>query len=421
MRKIILLISFFTIISSSANSQTGWYQQNSGTGYTLNSVFFLDSNTGYIVGDTTIGSLSAYIILKTTNGGLNWINQTPPFPNNLNALKSVFFLDAITGWACGGGNTSNLVFVIKTTNGGANWNTAYNQSGYYMQSLFFLNALTGIGVGGYNPRFFRTTDGGFSWSNNYLLLNNGPLTSVYFPDPLTGYAAGPDTNIFKTTNAGVNWSQIYYAGSNLNSIYFINISTGWMAGGSVLYITTNGGNNWLSNYLPINSLSSVRFVNDQTGWVCGSAGSISGSTNGGANWTLQATGITTYLYSLSFINVQTGWAVGMNGRILKTTTGGITYIQQISNEIPNEFKLYQNYPNPFNPTTNIKFQISKLSVAKIIIYDILGREVTTLVNEQLKPGTYEVEWNASNYPSGVYYYKLSSGEFSETRKAVLLK
>jgi flagellar hook assembly protein FlgD len=86
--------------------------------------------------------------------------------------------------------------------------------------------------------------------------------------------------------------------------------------------------------------------------------------------------------------------------------------------------LSQNYPNPFNPVTRIDFVIPFVEtrlMASLRIYDILGREVTTLVNGQLKPGTYEIEWDATNYPSGVYYYTLTTGDYKETRKMILLR
>ena len=101
-------------------------------------------------------------------------------------------------------------------------------------------------------------------------------------------------------------------------------------------------------------------------------------------------------------------------------------IQPISNEIPTSYMLSQNYPNPFNPTTKIQFAIPPLKGVrgmntKLMIYDILGREVATLVNQQLKPGSYEVEWDGSNYPSGVYFYKLSTESFTNTKRMVLIK
>jgi hypothetical protein len=101
----------------------------------------------------------------------------------------------------------------------------------------------------------------------------------------------------------------------------------------------------------------------------------------------------------------------------------------MSESVPQSYALYQNYPNPFNPTTKIKFAIplsplSERGVGGFVtlkIYDLLGREVTSLVNQQLKPGTYEVEWDATKYSSGVYIYKLTSGNFTESKKMVLVK
>jgi len=96
-------------------------------------------------------------------------------------------------------------------------------------------------------------------------------------------------------------------------------------------------------------------------------------------------------------------------------------IQTLSNEIPKEYKLIQNYPNPFNPSTNIKFDIQKTSLAKLIIYDALGREVATLVNEELKAGSYQVDWDGSGYPSGVYFYKIIADDYVNVKKMILLK
>jgi hypothetical protein len=113
-----------------------------------------------------------------------------------------------------------------------------------------------------------------------------------------------------------------------------------------------------------------------------------------------------------------GW--GIFSVWFKFTTIGTSNITGNS-ELPKEFRLYNNYPNPFNPTTKIKFDIPKSSYVKLIIYDVLGREITTLVNEKLNAGRYEVDWNGSGYPSGVYFYKLRTDEFTDVKKMVLLK
>ncbi len=428
---LLLLLSVnFTI------SQTGWYQQVSGTGYNLNSVFFTDANTGFIAGDS--GSTHG-LILKTTNGGLNWrkIDSLGTFQNV--GLNSVYFINAFTGFVCGWQLGTSSDIVIRTTNAGANWTQIYYlYANYGYKSVYFINISTGMVVGtscAPNCRCYinRTTNGGINWNSTVMGNDNTSLNSVRFTDAMTGYACGSRT-FAKTIDAGANWTLFNMGSDILNSIFFQNNLTGWMCGNNNVYKTTNGGNNWSTSFVQNNciSLYSVHFVNEQTGWVCGCQGAIYGTTNGGANWSLQSTGTTFALYSMSFVSAQTGWAVGYSGRILKTTTGGITFIKPISSEIPEEFSLSQNYPNPFNPVTKIKFSIAAVGErhafhTTIIVFDILGKEVQTLVNENLSPGTYEVNFNGSNLPSGVYYYQLTiSNEqlaviYSETKKMVLIK
>ncbi len=100
---------------------------------------------------------------------------------------------------------------------------------------------------------------------------------------------------------------------------------------------------------------------------------------------------------------------------------GVTSIKPVSNEVPDKFNLYQNYPNPFNPTTTINFDISKNAVVKLTIFDITGRDVATLVKQELQPGRYSVEWNAANFSSGLYFYKLEVPGYSITKKLMIIK
>ena len=96
-------------------------------------------------------------------------------------------------------------------------------------------------------------------------------------------------------------------------------------------------------------------------------------------------------------------------------------IQNISEEIPGKFELSQNYPNPFNPTTNFEFRIADPGFVNLTIYDAMGRVVETLQNGEMKPGVYQAQWNAAEYPSGVYFYRLSANGFTQTRKLILIK
>lgn len=269
------------------------------------------------------------------------------------------------------------------------------------------------------------------------MASGGVITHLYdyyslcFVDANTGYIGGLiDDNsqinvLVKTTDGGNTWSK--RIGTIIAGIYtgisFCNPDTGYMVSslGQVAY-TTNGGANWNSGGNLHVGLTSVKTINADTAFVTGGDNLIARTVNAGLTWDIQTPNNTNIvLFGLSFPNDSTGYAVGEDGTILKTTNGGVIGIGPVSNKIPSSFHVYQNYPNPFNPGTTIKIDISKQSNVKIIIYDVSGKEIAVLVNEQLKAGSYSIKWNAANYPSGLYFVKMITNEFSDTRKMILLK
>lgn len=200
--------------------------------------------------------------------------------------------------------------------------------------------------------------------------------------------------------------------------------------------TTFGGQNWLRNSSYSNSIfndaNSVMLVspfnvypniplpaNDVNYWMPqGGSPALTGAdfTNpnlsGFANVNYRgAFGSTNWTSGWSQFNPQNYTVIGVN---------------QISSEVPESFLLMQNYPNPFNPTTRIRFEIpsdvrSQLSEVRLAIYDAIGKQVSTLVNEKLSPGSYEVEYKAGNLPSGIYFYELKTGNFTAVKKMMLIK
>jgi hypothetical protein len=114
---------------------------------------------------------------------------------------------------------------------------------------------------------------------------------------------------------------------------------------------------------------------------------------------------------------------GGNGRgdVSVSYTNVHILIHNITTEVPTKYDLAQNYPNPFNPVTNLEFGISDLGFVSLKVYDILGKEVVTLVNEKLIPGTYRVEFEAGSLTSGVYFYRLTSGDFTNTKRMLFVK
>jgi len=427
MKNLILIFLLF-FVSGFAFSQSGWFQQNSGTTVHLNSVYFIDSNTGFIVGDD--GKL-----LKTTNGGDNWLVR-PIGLNNHDYLLGVQFVNANTGYVAakpiglyewGRG--------LKTTNGGTYWNIM--QTGHIFKDvhcLFFINANTGF-LGGFTRRVIsswpptvldfsitgKTINGGINWDTSYAYQTSNYFRTIFFVGSI-GYASD-GTSLIKTTNGGNNWSQTNPSIQQVIALFFTSASTGHAVGNNGMYHKTiAGGYPWLSRQITAGTLNSIHFTSPDTGYVVGSGGQIHKTTNAGQNWYRQYYTTFPYaLHSIHFINNNTGFAVGVNGKILKTTTGGVSGIKILSNEIPDNYNLYQNYPNPFNPSTAIRFDIPKYSYTKIIVSDALGRKIETLINEELRAGSYEVNFNGSNYPSGVYFYKLQADKFIDVKKMLLVK
>jgi hypothetical protein len=246
----------------------------------------------------------------------------------------------------------------------------------------------------------------------------------------------------RTTDGGYNWTQIPGEGL-FSDMYFVDSLTGWKCNG-YMKKTNDGGLTWQNQTLPsggiiINSeMDRFSNVNRDTIWGIGgdvfypsngNRGMIYRTVNGGNNWLFQVpdTSITInrYFYC-DFVNKFTGWCYHPLSAGVHTKTGGDTVfytgMKHISSNMPNEFLLFQNYPNPFNNSSKFKIQISKLAEVRIVIYDVTGKLINTIVNQKLNAGTYEFSFDGSNYSSGVYFYSLIvDGVIIDTKKMILLK
>ena len=437
MKKIIFLLLFINILSYSQ-----FYELNTGVSTQLNSVtksrygaytwtVWACGNNGTIVkGISQVGQWNI------------WRNLTGKgVPVNVN-LTNICAVDTLNAWVTY--TTGNITYVWKTSNGGYNWVQVFSQANGFMNAVYMRNSLKGFMEG--NPvgarwSLWKTNNGGLNWDSTGLYLPQAGTETGFsnsFINPVEGYAMGDDTNKIWF---GTNNSRIYYSGnygqtwaaestSPEQNIYCFAYRfsypphTLYAGGSNYILSSTNYGSNWTS--------TTVGGSGNITGISCCTFSTYLTRGNQmyslSSSWTLRYTAPSgSYTYSDNRGSSDNGidhYAVRANG--------GMTFlvesegIQKISSDVPKKFTLFQNYPNPFNPTTKIKFEIpsnvkSETSNVKIIIYDIMGNEVATLVNDKLLPGTYEVEWDASNYASGVYYYKLQAGDFSETRKMVLIK
>lgn len=263
----------------------------------------------------------------------------------------------------------------------------------------------------------RSTDNGNSWgtvsgissSNLVTLAANGPLifVSVSF------------TSLRRSTNAGGTWSELQSLNGRINSITINNNVVYCATSGAGVYVSTNQGEQWSQTSIPEDTVYSVISNNNYV--VAGTSTGVYISLNEGTSWQQVNSGLPNTAVKEVFVH--NGYLyTGVSGRgIWKRLLFEIIGINQISSNIPNDFSLSQNYPNPFNPVTNIEFSLPKNELVKLVIYDAAGREIETLVNSQLNAGTYKAEWNASGYPSGVYFYSINAGSFSKTNKMILVK
>jgi len=405
-------------IARTSNGGNNWIRQDTRiTDESLWDISFSDNNTGFITGE--YGTL-----LKTVNGGTNWI--LTDFNVDLSAIGKA---DSQTWYIASFGK------ILKTTNTGLTWDTLYVELPSITR-LDFINANTGFGVCKYGT-FFKTTNGGQNWIIDNSIWS-GQTWSMDFIDENTGFAGGNQTR--KTTNGGTNWEAInfgqYYYSSD---IQFVNHNTGFVATIPNLYEsansstgtilkTTNGGLNWQPKSCGGGSVIDINFVNERIGFALTgiylNAYNIYKTTNGGENWFNILVSNSDDLTNVFFSDSLTGYSIGFSGKIIKTTNGGIepVGIIPVETEIPISKNLFQNYPNPFNPITHLEFGISKLGFVSLKVYDMLGKEIKTLVNESKSAGRYIVEFDGSNLPSGIYFYRLNFDETKfETKKMLLLK
>lgn len=433
MKSIIQILFFFLLLAQICFGQ--WYQQNSGTTKNLSAVHFIDANNGWTVGDSGT-------IIHTTNAGTTWLQQTTGTTIH---LKDVQFIDSNIGWAVGDNNSHPVEYVIiKTTNGGTSWIQLISDTSIFCNALYFVDANTGWVVGGkvvwdtinntgyISPIIMKTTNGGTNWSFQIIPNVNVPLNDIYFLDDNIGFAVGGYViigwggigGLLKTTDGGDSWIEQSLNWTSLYGIAFSDTENGIIATASALiYRTTDGGINWDSDTLGDWHIFSVTSSDLMHTWGVGRDYSYQGiiqfSSDQGVTWTSQYT-FSGWPNSLFFIDSTMGWVAGEGGIILHTTNGGVTFVDDETTQ-PTDFILSQNFPNPFNPSTTIKFAVPQTSQVLIKVFDVLGNEIETLVNQEKHSGTYEITWNAVNLPSGVYFYRLQAGSFVQTRKMILLR
>ncbi len=436
---------------------------------TVRKIQMVDSLYGYLVGDK--GKM-----MKTTNGGLNWTHMDRRIRAN---LWSVWFNDVNNGIAVGDSMTSaggwTDAKIYGTTDGGQTWKLKSTINNATLLGVHFPSDLTGYAVGfnGSKAIYAKTTDGGENWTSDVINNFGGKLWSVYFYSTTSGIAVGDSGVIMKTVDGGSTWQKKNSGTSNnlFYTCFSYNLTdappqdtgfTGFAVGGSGTFIKTHDlGESWDTVTTAItSSIYGISVVPRKAIWTCGSSSSIYKSvtngifvkqtlpvsatwvaihapdtsyacavasygglvttTDGGTTWTQHKFTLNTF-NALHFEDKNEGWLVGEAGTIIHTSTGGMQGIRENSIVQDLNILLEQNYPNPFSNTTQIVFSVAKESPVDINIYDMYGKEVKTLLSTIVRPGKYQITFNAGELPNGIYFYELHSGAYSSVKKMIIQK
>ncbi|TRZ51241.1 T9SS C-terminal target domain-containing protein [bacterium] len=368
-------------------------------------------------------------VMKSTNAGLNWTAYNTGVNAEFYALSMI---NPNTGYMSG-----QYSKVMKTTDGGQNWVSKTNASGtnYSLYNCKFVNENTGWLFVNYSVvpggNVYKTTDGALTWTQYSVGAGSSEnIMSADMFDANTGYCTMNPSGqpIYKTTNGGVNWASVPIPlTGNIKTVKTVDaniVYIGSSSGTSRIAKSTNGGTNWTAITLPAAvDVTSLDFKDANTGYVCGNlTTAICRTTDGGTTWSFQNSHVST-LSKTCVSAGDTAYISGIYTTIMRAIGSTITGVGYNSHIKVDNFELKQNYPNPFNPSTTIEFNLPKSGIVSLKVYDLAGREYRTDINNMsLNAGNFKMNFNGTDLSSGVYFYSLEvNGERISTKKMLMIK
>jgi len=394
--KKLLLVIFITLITASAGAQ--WQPVFDSP----HRVYDITAS-----GSRLFAAINFNGVYLSNDNGINWS------PTSL--ISTVYCLASNGSVLLAGGNG-----IFLSTNNGLDW-INIQVDGRFFTSLAFFGSTVYAGTSA--SHIYRSTNSGLTWTQTSF--TSATPTALEISGNYV-FAGTDPYGVYFTTNNGANWQQTPLNNRSVRDIVINGNYIFACTPSAGVFISTNNGSNWVQSSLTT-GIQSLAISGSN---VFGSNFSNSGnskvyvSNNNGANWTERSEGLAGHDSFVLYVHndyVFAGSKSDSSNKIFRRPINEVIGIELITTEIPDGFSLAQNYPNPFNPSTKIKFDISYSSFVKLVVYDMLGREVSSLVDEQLKAGTYEYEFNASELNSGVYFYKISTDNFSEIKKMILIK
>ena len=357
-------------------------------------------------------------VYRSTDNGANWSQAN----NGLTwlGIKALAF----SGSTLFAG--TSIAGIFRSTDYGTNW-TEVNSG----LSVSFMNTLAVSGSNIYagarlavaGGGVFLSTNNGDNWT--YIGLTDYEVYSLAIIG--NNLFAGTDGGVFLSTNNGGNWTAVN-SGLTEDDIYALTVSNNNLYAGTSagVFFSSDNGASWTDISSATLSDKTVHSIAvHQVNIIAGTGGyGIYVSTNNGTTWEESDDGLPTSfaeIHALSISSTTLYAGTLFQGAWERPLTDYLTDVISTSDELPDNFQLAQNYPNPFNPSTNIEYSIPEASFVQLKIYDVLGNEVATLVNEEQSAGVYRADFSGIDLTSGTYFYRLNTDSFSESKKMLLLK
>jgi len=355
-------------------------------------------------------------VFLSTNNGASWTAVNARLTNtDVRAL-------VVSGSNLFAGTFGGGIF-LSTDNGGG-W-TAVNNGLTLLDADVLAVSDTNLFAAtlGYS-QVFLSTNNGTSWTR--VSNVGGEITSfaVSGSDLFAG-AILVGGGAYRSTDNGASWTVVNTGLSNQN-VLSLSMSRGYLfAGtwGSGVFLSTNNGTSWstANSGLPLNaSVWSIAFSGGNV-FASTDSGGVFLSSNNGTNWTSVNAGLASAFVAKLVVSDTYLFAGTYGGGLWRRPLSEMITDVESEQQMPTQFALEQNYPNPFNPSTKIKYQIPNTNFVMLKAFDVLGREVRTLVNEEMKAGSYEVTFDAENLSSGVYLYRFTTKDFVATKKLLVLR
>ena len=417
MKKIFYSVVISAFLSLNLSAQNFWQATNGP-----------DNNPIYSLIVTKDGTLLAGGLgglFRSTNNGDIWTAVTGSIASK--NILSMAQHPTGTLFALGGDTQTYIVTVYMSTDDGSQWTDIQIGFELFATKCISISHSGTILVGGADT-LYRSTDVGASWSIlPQDIIFYGSIITIIFDSSDIAYA-GSVWGACYSTNDGESWNVLgAFRLEHYISSLAITSTNEIVAGtyGHGVYKVNGFSSTWTP--IGLTGKSSLSMITNKKGEV------FLGRSNGevlkyigDTSWVSLGTGIpSTYVWCLALDSLDYMYAGTANGTVYKSNNT----VTEVINNFPNELKhffLKQNYPNPFNPTTTISYQIPARGVVTLKVYDLLGREVATLINEEKPAGSYEVQFNSHsgnvrNLTSGIYFYQLKAGNYLETNKMILLK